>query len=93
MERFALGTSGRADLCGAGLDNVARDTVKTELHAWLADSPSKGMDKVKITSRCASGFYVSRLVKNSGRYGKRRYLVDASRILRSLPAEVNPIMD
>ena len=56
------------------------------LFARVAASPTKGEDRVKITSTAGySGLvYVARLVKSSGRFGKRRYLIHRSRIREEL---------
>lgn len=68
--------------------------MRIQLHAKLPASPSKGMDRVIITSRfCPGMVYVARMVKSTGVFGKRRYLINASRIMRTLPASENPIMD
>lgn len=51
------------------------------LFARCPGSPSKGMDRVKITSVFSpTQVYVARLVKSSGRFGKRRFLIDRSSI-------------
>ena len=55
--------------------------MKEKLFAELPGSPTKGEDRIKITSRfSACQVYVSRLVKTSDRWGKRRWLIDESEI-------------
>ena len=55
--------------------------MKTRMWAELPGSPTKGEDRIKITSRwSACQVYVCRLVKTSNRWGKRRWLIDESEI-------------
>lgn len=50
-------------------------------YAVIPGSPTKGVDRVKITSHFSrTQVYVSRLVKSSNRFGKRRYLIDRATI-------------
>lgn len=49
--------------------------------ASIPGSPTKGEDRVKITSAFgATQVYVARLVKSSGRFSSRRYLIDRASI-------------
>ena len=51
------------------------------LYAMIPGSPTKGEDRVKITSHwSATKVYVSRLVKSSGCWGKKRWLIDRASI-------------
>lgn len=52
-------------------------------YAEVPGSPCKGEERVQITSRLNQDHvYVSRLVKSTGRFGKRRYLIEESKIRR-----------
>lgn len=55
--------------------------MKAKLFAHIPGSPTKGEDRIKITSRFGpDDVYVSRLVKASGRWGKKRWLIKRSTI-------------
>jgi len=63
-------------------------TVKVVRHyARIPGSPTKGEDRVKITSRFSpTQVYVARLVKSTGKFGKRRYLIDLADIREEVQA-------
>lgn len=59
------------------------EAKRVRLYANLPGSPTQGEDRVQITSRFSpSEVYVCRLVKSTGRFGKRRYLISDAAIRR-----------
>lgn len=73
--------------------NISETDLRRELNrmalkafAHIPNSPTKGIDRVRITSHFNQAeVYVARLVKSSGRWSTRRYLVDKSTIRYALP--------
>jgi hypothetical protein len=62
-------------------------------YARIPGSPTKGEDVVRITSHfTAQSVYVARLVKSSGRFGKRRYLIAKDSIREEVKEPAAPTL-